>query len=194
MFYTEKHEHRNIGLIVGIFIACVVLVVIVVLVVAWRKGIIPGKFRPASDQQNFVRFSSDYGCTLDDKLDPSGGSGSGNAYTNGNTQSATSVTLSGSDFGGSIIWCVIITYNPSIKNTKYIYILERSFFSRWIIIVIILGTVFIHYGKDFVGFIHPVTMLCLILRSCNHTVRIKEILTLACCLKERFSWSHYIIL
>ena len=101
-----NEDHGNIGVITGILTACLALVVIVVLVAAWRKGALRCKLHPPSDEKNFVRFSSDYGCSLVGTSESStavSGGGDGGSETNGNTVSATTVTLGGSDFGGSII-------------------------------------------------------------------------------------------
>ena len=101
-----NEDHKNIGVITGTLTACLALVVIVVLVAAWRKGVLRCKLHPPSDEKNFVRFSSDYGCSLVGTSESStgiSGGGNGDTQTNGNTVSATSVTLGGSDFGGSII-------------------------------------------------------------------------------------------
>ena len=101
-----NEDHKNIGVITGTLTACLALVVIVVLVAAWRKGALRCKLPPPDDEKNFVRFSSDYGCSLVGTSESStavSGGGDGGSQTNGNTVSETSVTLGGSDFGGSII-------------------------------------------------------------------------------------------
>ena len=110
-----NEDHKNIGVIAGILAACLALVVIVVLVAAWRKGALCCKLQPPSDEKNFVRFSSDYGCSLfgSESSTAVGGGGNGGTQTNGNTVSATSVTLGGSDFGGFyyLKWFIIASVN-----------------------------------------------------------------------------------